>query len=148
MNSRDLHHESLGFLIGDVFRLMRRAFGERLQGSSLTLAQARTLVHLARNEGMRQVDLADLMEVRPITLARLIDQLVADGLVQRRRDPDDRRAWRLFLEPAAAPHLAAIDTVSTAISNEALQRMDVHQATAAVEALRRMRDNLGKPQGR
>jgi DNA-binding MarR family transcriptional regulator len=135
-------------LIGDISRLMRRAFRERLEGSSLTLAQARTLVHVARNEGIRQVHLADLLEIRPITLARLIDQLAGDGLVERRHDPADRRAYRLFLRPQATPHLAAIRQVSTAIEVDALRDIDEHQAACAVEALRKMRDKLAALQVR
>ena len=65
---------NLGFLVGDISRLMRRAYRERQQRSALTVAQARTLVHVARREGVRQIDLADTLEVQPITLARLIDQ--------------------------------------------------------------------------
>ena len=97
------HQDNLGFLLADVSRLMRRAFQQRLEGSSLTLAQARALIYVSRNEGVRQVDLADLLEVQPITLARLIDQLAGDGLVERRSDPADRRAYHIFLTPAAAP---------------------------------------------
>ena len=70
-----LRQDSLGFLLADVSRLMRRAFQQRLEGSSLTLAQARALVYVGRHEDVRQVDLADMLEVQPITLARLIDQL-------------------------------------------------------------------------
>ena len=86
--------DGLGFLLADVSRLMRREFAQRMGGrlSSLTFAQARALVHLSRSEGLRQIELANLLEVQPITLARLIDQLDARGLVERRADPDDRRA--------------------------------------------------------
>ena len=61
--------DSLGFLVADLARLMRRAFEQRLQGGTLTLAQARTLISVARQEGVRQIDLADAMELQPITLA-------------------------------------------------------------------------------
>jgi DNA-binding MarR family transcriptional regulator len=72
---------SLSFLLADVSRMMRQAFQNRLEGSSLSLAQARALVYLARHQGVRQIDLADMLEVQPITLARLIDQLAEAGLV-------------------------------------------------------------------
>ena len=103
----EFQQDSLGFLLADASRLYRRAFQRRLEGSSITLAQARALVHVARHEGVRQVDLADLLELQPMTLARLIDQLAAAGLVERRADPADRRAYRVFLRPAAAAQLAA-----------------------------------------
>lgn len=121
---------------------MRRAFQQRLAGSSLTLAQARALVHVSRHEGVRQVDLADMLEVQPITLARLIDQLADAGLVERRADPADRRAYRMFLTPAAASHLAAIRQVATAIQADALRDLDEQQAVIFSFVLRKMRDNL------
>jgi DNA-binding MarR family transcriptional regulator len=134
--------ESLGFLIADVARLMRRTFGQRLQGSSLTLAQARALVYLSYHEGVRQVELAGFLEVQPITLARLIDTLEAGGLVRRRADPADRRAYRLYLTSAATPQLEAIWRVAKVIRAEALRGLDEGQVEAALLALRSMRANL------
>ena len=139
----NLRQDSLGFLLADVSRLLRRAFQQRLEGSSLTLAQARALVYVSRHEGVRQVDLAELLEVQPITLARLIDQLAKAGLVERRTDGADRRAYQIFLTPAAASHLAAIETVASAIREDALRDLDEQQAAAVFSALRKMRDNLG-----
>ena len=89
--------DSLGFLISDVSRLMRRRFDERARQLGATRAQWRTLTMLSRNEGLNQGALADLLEVEPITLCRMIDRLEESGLVERRRDPADRRAWQLFL---------------------------------------------------
>lgn len=136
--------DSLGFLLADVSRSMRRAFQQRLEGSSLTLAQARALVYVSRHEGERQVDLAELLEIQPITLARLIDQLGDAGLVERRHDPNDRRAYRLFLTPAATPRLAAIEQVAAAIRRDALRGLDAQQAAFVHAALRTMRDNLSQ----
>lgn len=99
---------SPGFLLHDVSRLLRRNFSRRIQSLGLTQAQCRALVHLARNEGLRQVDLAEILEVQPITLARLIDQLAEADLVERRPDPADRRAFRLVLTRAAKPVVARI----------------------------------------
>jgi DNA-binding MarR family transcriptional regulator len=135
-------HESLGFLLADVSRLMRRAFRQRLEGSSLTMAQARALVYVSRHQGVRQVELADLLEVQPITLARLVDQLAAAGLVERRADPADRRAYRVYLTPGAGPHLAAIEQVAAAIRADALRDFTKQEAAAAMAALARMRDNI------
>ena len=134
--------DSLGFLVSDVARLMRRAFERRLEGSSLTLAQARALVYVSRNEGIRQVDLADLLESHPMTLARLIDQLARAGLVERRADATDRRAYQIHLTPAATPHLAAIDQVVVTIRKEATRHLDKSQVDAVLLALQQMRDNL------
>ena len=134
--------DSLGFLIADVSRLMRDAFRRRLEGSSLTLAQARALVYVSRNEGIRQVELADMLEIQPISLARLIDQLSEATLVERRPDPADRRAYQLFLKPAAAAQLAAIEQVGTAIRADALAGIDTQQAEVLRLALNTMRANL------
>lgn len=137
-----MQQHSLGFLLADVSRLMRRAFEQRLEGSSLTLAQARALIYVSRNEGIRQVELADMLEIQPISLARLIDQLAEARLVERRADPADRRAYQLFLKPAAAAHLAAIEQVAAAIRADALAGIDKQQAKILLLALDTMRANL------
>ena len=137
-----LHDDSLGFLLADVSRLLRRTFEQSLEGSTLTLAQARALVYVARREGCRQVELAELLEVQPITLARLLDQLAEAGLVERRADPQDRRAYRVFLTPAAAPQLAAIEQAAARIRAAALVGLDDRQIDGLLVALRQMRDNL------
>jgi DNA-binding MarR family transcriptional regulator len=142
-----LQKDSLGFLLADVSRLYRRAFQRRLEGSSITLAQARALVHVDRHEGVRQVDLADLLELQPMTLARLIDQLATAGLVERRPDPADRRAYQLFLRPAAAAHLAAIRDVATTLEADVMQELDEQQTAAVFHALNKMRDSLVSRRG-
>ncbi len=141
--------DGLGFLLADVSRLIRHEFARRMDAgaSSLTFAQARALVYLARSEGLRQVELASLLEVQPITLGRLVDQLDARGLVERRVDPDDRRAYRLFLRPAARPHLQAIRAVCAAVRADALREIDPAQAAALSATLARMRDNLATDAG-
>ena len=134
--------DNLGFLIADISRAMRRAFQRRIEGSSLTLAQARALVYVARNEGIRQVDLAELLEVQPMTLARLLDQLALAGLVERRTNPADRRAYQVHLTPAAAPHLEAIHQVVATIRQEVTRGFGDDELDTVLTALRRMRDNL------
>jgi DNA-binding MarR family transcriptional regulator len=136
-------HDSLGFLLVEVSRLMRRAFKERLLESCLTHSQARTLVYASRNEGIRQCDLAELLEVQPITLVRLIDRLAEVGLVERRLDPKDRRAFQIYLTPAAAPHLAAIEQVAEKIRTVAMRDLSEKQAASVFQALSKIRDNLG-----
>jgi DNA-binding MarR family transcriptional regulator len=144
--SNDRSDNNLGFLVADVARLMRRAFQDRLSGSSLTLtltlAQGRALVYVSRNQGIRQVDLADLLEVQPMTLARLVDQLADAGLVERRPDPLDRRAHRIYPTAEASPHLAAIDDVVVEIRKAASRGLDRTELAAVLAALRRMRSNL------
>ncbi len=134
--------ESLGFLLSDVSRLLRQSFQQRIEGSPLTQAQGRALVYVSRHEGIRQVELAEVLEVQPITLARLIDQLEQSGLVERRPDPTDRRAYLLFVTPAAAPHLAAIRAVGKSLRAEVLRGVDKQEIAALYSALQKMRDNL------
>lgn len=137
--------EGFGFLLADVSRLMRRAFQRHLQGTDLTLAQARALVHVSRREGLRQVDLADFLEIQPITLARIVDQLTAKGLVERRPDPADRRAYQLFLTAEASVALDTIDQATIAIRAIALRDLNPEQAALAASVLQRVRDNLAAP---
>ena len=121
---------------------MRRAFAARLRGSSLTLAQARALVHIARAEGIRQVELAARLEVQPITLARLVDQLDHAGLVERRADPGDGRAYQLFLTAAARAPLGRIERVGATVRAQAMKGLSEREAAAVMAGLRRMRENL------
>lgn len=132
----------IGFLIGDSSRMLRRIFNERITPLGMTQAQWRALVHLSRNEGLNQVGLADLLEVQPITAARLIDKLVAAGLVERRPDPNDRRAQRLFLTQQAAPMLAQIWEIADEIYDEVLAGLDADNRDALAALLGRMRSNL------
>ncbi len=138
----NLLQDSLGFVIADLSRSMRKAFQLRLGESPLTLAQARALIYIARNEGIRQVDLAELLEVQPITLVRLIDLLAQAGLIERRADPKDRRAYQLYLKDAAAAHLAEVERVAHSIRIDCMRGLDAPQSAAVLAALRQMRDNL------
>lgn len=140
--SKGLPQDSLGFLVADLARRMRGAFAQQLEGSGLTLAQARALLHVARHEGMRQVELSERLEVQPITLARLVDQLERSGLVERRADPHDGRAHRIFLTRASGPHLTTIERVAAAIRKQALQGIGKQEAMLVTAALRTMRKNL------
>ncbi len=142
MVSMKPNDDGLGFLLADVSRLARRQFRNRLQGSTLTPMQAKALVHVSRNEGIRQVDLAEMMEVQPITLARLIDQLAQAGTVERRPDHTDRRAYKLYPTRAAKPHLAAIHCVVDAIQADAFRGLGKKAAGAFLAALRTMRETL------
>jgi DNA-binding MarR family transcriptional regulator len=137
--------ETLGFLVAGVARQMRRAFHQRLTDPSLalTLAQARALVHVSRHEGVRQVELAALLEIQPITLARLIDHLAQSGLVERRADPADRRAYRIFLAAGARSQLSTIDRIGAAVQAEALRGLGEKEVATLFRALRAIRDNLG-----
>lgn len=134
--------DSLGFLISDVSRLMRRRFDERARLIGVTRAQWRTLTTLSRNEGINQGGLADLLEVEPITLCRMIDRLEEAGLVERRRDPADRRAWLIFLTTKAHPLLAQLRGLADGMIEDALQGLDDERRAALMETLGVIRTNL------
>ncbi|HEX8605330.1 MAG TPA: MarR family transcriptional regulator [Pseudoduganella sp.] len=136
----DLRQGSLEYLLSDINRLMRRKFAQRMEGN--TLAQGKALIFVSNNEGIRQVDLAALLEVQPITLARLLDQLEANGLVERRADPTDRRAYRIYLTPVATPHLDKIDQLAAQVRAETLLGIDSERQVLLMEALHQMRANL------
>jgi len=140
--------DSLSFLLADVSRLLRREIAQRLEGSELTFVQARVLVHLAREGGLRQVELAARLEVQPITLARVIDQLERRGFVERRVDPEDRRAWRLFVTAQAHESLASIRRIGEAARTEALAGVAPASIDVLLQALARMRQNLVDAAGR
>ena len=94
----DTSERQLALLIHDVARLLRTRFDRRARASAgVTRAQFAVLAILERKEGLNQVALADELDITPITLARLVDRLEAEGWVERRPDPNDRRAHRLFL---------------------------------------------------
>jgi len=134
--------DTLGFLISDIARLTRRAFQDRLEGAALSVAEARTLYLVSRNEGMRQVDLAGMLEVQPIAMARLIDKLEAMKLVERRPVVEDRRAYQIFLRPEAKPALDALETEAQGLRREITQGLSADEVNAMHDALSAMRANL------
>jgi len=91
----ELPERNLGFLLHDVARLMRKRFEQNARGLGLTRSQCQVLAHLARNEGIQQSGLADILEVEPITLTRLLDRLEEAGFVERRAHATDRRIRHL-----------------------------------------------------
>jgi DNA-binding MarR family transcriptional regulator len=134
--------DSLGFLISDVSRLMRRRFDERARLIGVTRAQWRTLTTLSRHEGINQGAIADLLEVEPITLCRMIDRLEEAGLVERRRDPGDRRAWLLFLTDKAKPIIDELHTLANDLFVYALDGVDDAARSATIATLNAIRANL------
>nr|WP_169129849.1 MarR family transcriptional regulator [Aromatoleum evansii] len=121
---------------------MRHAFVATLQDSPLTLARARVLIHLERNEGIRQVALAERLEIQPMTLVRMIDQLASEGLVERRADPADRRAHQLYLTAAARPQLEIIAQTGVVVREKALAGMTEAERAQTIALLERICRNL------
>ncbi|HPY40987.1 MAG TPA: MarR family transcriptional regulator [Thiolinea sp.] len=134
--------ETVGFLLTDISRLMRQAFQRHLEGTNLTLAQARVLLYVARHESFRQIELAELLEVQPMNLVRLIDQLVQAGLVERHPDPLDRRAYQIKPTEAAKPVLEHIQVALEQVRAEMRQDLSDQDYERLKQTLIQVRDNL------
>jgi MarR family transcriptional regulator for hemolysin len=134
---------SFGYLVHDVARLFGRRFDQQaLPFLGLNRSQCRILAYLARYEGINQAGLADLLEVKPMTLARQIDRMAERGWVERRPDPGDRRAHRLVLTDKARPVLARILDLSAEIRQEAFTDLSEEEGRHLVELLRRVHGGL------
>jgi len=129
-------------LLNDVARLVRTVADRKARAHGMTRAQWMTLFRLRRQDGLTQRELAEVLEVEPITVGRLVDRLEARGLVERRADPRDRRVWRLHLTPAAPPVLAELDALRAELDAEATRDLPPELREAAVEALLTMKRNL------
>ena len=134
--------ESLGYLIADTGRLIRKAFDERARAIGITRSQWRLLANLLRRPGLKQTQLADLLEVEPISLSRMVDRLQDAGMVERRADPNDRRAWCLFLTEKAEPLILQLRSVSDALHEQALAGFVEAEREVLDELLERIRANL------
>jgi len=136
--------KSMGFLLHDVARLLRKRFEQhaRAKQLGLTRSQASVLGRLARQEGVNQVTLAQQLELEPITLVRLLDRLQAAGLIERRPDPLDRRARALYLTPQARPLLDRVAVLAHDVYDEALAGLSTAEREQMIAALARMKDNL------
>ena len=138
--------EDLGFLIGDTGRLLRRAFDERVRAKGITRPQWRVLGLLNRFGGSTQVALAEMMDVEPITLGRMIDRLQEAELVERRADPKDRRAWRIYLTPAGEARLVDLKPMANALFDDAVAGLSASQQNELEAMLNVMRANLTRRQ--
>lgn len=136
--------ESIGFLIHDTARLFRRELNDRMRHSGVTALQWRLLAYLARNEGTNQIKLADFLEVEPITLSRMIDRLADAGMLSRRRDPDDRRAWCLYLEEKSLPLIDELRAASSLLAESAQEGLNVEERKQLADLVERMRQNLSR----
>ena len=134
--------DDLLILLIDVARLVRTLADRRARAHGMTRAQWMILARLRRHDGLTQRELAELLEVEPITVGRLVDRLAARGLIERRADPADRRCWRLHLRPEAAPVLAEIDTARRAFDAAATGNLPDSLRAAAIAALLQMKSNL------
>jgi DNA-binding MarR family transcriptional regulator len=137
--------ENFAFEVAETARLIRREANKRAAVLGATKAQWRVLARLHRTGGdIRQIELADALDVEPITLCRMIDRLEEAGLVERRRDDNDRRAWRIHLTEAAAPVLAKLETMGAQFNADMLAGIPEMDRDAARRVLARIRHNLDR----
>jgi DNA-binding MarR family transcriptional regulator len=135
---------NMGFLLADVARLMRRNFDRRAQQVGLSRAQWQVLAWLKRNEGISQAALADLLEMSPMTLVRLIDKLEAAGLVQRRPRPGDRRSYQLYLADHAHPLLDRLWEMGAETRRQAQAGISKADEALLLDVLTTIRRNLSE----
>ena len=133
---------TLGFLLHDVARLLRRRFEQNARGSGLTRSQWQVLAYLANNEGINQSGLADLLEIEPITLGRIVDRLQTLRLIERHPDPSDRRVWLLHLTPAARPKLSQLRRRGEVTRGEALAGVPEADTEHLLKTLQTLKANL------
>lgn len=130
--------------MADVSRLLRRSFDAKAKTIGLTRPQWQVLSVLHRHEGIHQGGLADLLEVEPITLCRMVDRLQDAGLVERQRDPADRRAWRLFLTAKAREIREQVKPLGVEVMAAALDGISPQQRDALRTTLDKIRQNLSR----
>jgi len=136
--------QMLGLVLHDVARLLRRCFEQRLRatGLGLTRAQCAVLVHLARQEGINQACLAQILDIEPITLVRLLDRLETVGLIARKPAPKDRRAYVLELTAKARPVLDRIYDLAVDVYDEAQAGLSKADAARLLAQMHTIKANL------
>lgn len=139
------------FTLGELFRLIRVYADKEAARYGITRAQWAVLAKVERSEGMKQTELAELLEVQPITLTRLIDKLCDNGWIERRSDENDRRVNRLYLKKAARPllgKLAGLRSELTATALEGISPTDAHRLLTQLESIKEnVRNAIQTPAG-
>src|SRR5690242_6796326 len=133
---------SFGYLLNDVTLLFRKHFDRRAVRFGLTRVQWRATKMLYHREGLRQTELAESLEMEPIAVGRVIDRLQAAGFVERRPDPRDRRAWRLYPTEQARAVIGDMEEIGRGLRKDATQGIDYDELAQALAVLERIKDNL------
>lgn len=134
--------ENLCYLLGDSSRLLRYDFDDRVRAVGVTGPQARLLLNLARLEGENQGFYAERLDVEPITLCRMVDRMAEADLIERRRDPADRRAWRLHLTEKSRPLIAQLRECVDALVEHMVDGITAEQREQFARILISIRANL------
>jgi len=136
--------ETLPFEIGETAHALRKAFDRRAVGLGVTRAQWKVLFRLERKPGLRQIELADMLDIEPITLSRIVDRLEEAGLVERAADPADRRAWRLHVTAQAQPLIEKLHAVADEMISETFAGIDPRDIEITRKVLARARENASR----
>ena len=132
----------IAFTLMDVARMLRTYADQRARHFGISRAQWGVLVRLDRSEGLKQSELAEILDLQPISLTRLLDRLAKNGLIERRPDPNDRRANRLFLTPAARPLPEQLVKLGRDMMEHVLAGLDGGANDRLLRNLDLMKDNL------
>ena len=130
------------FRLNDVARMLRTYADQQVRQFGMTRAQWAVLARLEVSEGLKQSELADMLDIQPITLTRLVDRMCDNGLIERRADPDDRRAKRLYLTPAARPVMDRLAVLGRSIMADVLHGVDRTELDRMNGRLDLMKENL------
>ncbi|MEO7052663.1 MAG: MarR family winged helix-turn-helix transcriptional regulator [Rhodanobacter sp.] len=133
---------SFGYLLNDVTLLFRKHFDRRAVKFGLTRAQWRATKMLYHREGLRQTELAEWLEMEPIAVGRVIDRLQASGFVERRPDPRDRRAWRLYITEQARVIVGDMELIARDLRKDATRGVGCEELRQALAVINRIKDNL------
>ena len=142
MSEHDIPRESLGFLMQDVTRLLRKRFEGQAAALGLTSAQWRLLVNLMRHGPLPQARLAELLEIEPISLSRLVDRMAEAGWVERRPDPNDRRVRIVEVTPKTTETLSVAKTIADDLYAQAFAGMPEGAHVQLLDLLRQVIANL------
>jgi MarR family transcriptional regulator for hemolysin len=141
-------NREIAFTIMDVARMLKTYADQRGRQFGVSRAQWGVLVRLDRSEGLKQSELAEILDLQPISLTRLLDRLARNGLSERRPDPNDRRANRLYLTPAARPLLGKLAALGNDMMETVLDGLDAETHERLLRDLGVMKDNLRAAIGR
>lgn len=133
---------SFGYLLNDVTLLFRKHFDRRAVKFGLTRAQWRATKMLYHREGLRQTELAESLEMEPIAVGRVIDRLQAAGFVERRPDPKDRRAWRLYTTDKAQVIIGDMELIARGLRKDVTVGISPAEMQQALAVMGRIKDNL------
>ncbi len=132
----------IAFQIMDVARMLRTYADQRARQFGISRAQWAVLIRIDRTEGLKQSEIAEILDLQPISLTRLLDRLAESGLIERRPDPNDRRANRLYLLPAARPMLDQLAELGTDMMATVLDGLELKRVESMLGDLALIKDNL------